>query len=97
MDFEKSMKWANKKRTICEVIREIDDDLEEDEIVAWRIANPTIEARYKDIRKLLEEVHGMAKKMTKKLYKYSKEWDKEFWEDNKDYEEDLKRRLNKGG
>ena len=93
MDFEKSMKYTNKKRTICECIREINDKIENEEILAWRVGEPETEERFKEIRILLKEIHTMAKKMTHKLYEYSKEWDKEFWDANPDYEQDLKRRL----
>lgn len=90
MDFEKSMKYTNKKRTLCEVIREANDiieDWDKDYIVTAPVAMNQIKNR-------LKEIHTMAKKMTKKLYKYSKKWDKDFWAENKDYEEDLLRRMN---
>ncbi len=89
MDFEKSMKYANKKRTICEVVRECND------IIDGRILEyqKTDGQQFDEIREKLKEIHSMAKSMTKKLYKYSKKWDKDFWRDNPDYEEDLKRRM----
>ena len=83
MDFEKSMKYTNKKRTICEVVRECNDIIDGvSELITTR-----------QLRNKLEEIHNMAKAMTKRLYAYSKEWDADFWKDNPDYEKDLKRRL----
>ena len=83
MDFEKSMKFTNKKRTLCEVIRECND-----------IIDGISESKQtRQLRNKFEEIHNMAKAMTKRLYEYSKEWDADFWKDNPDYEKDLKRRL----
>jgi len=79
MEFEKSMKVANKQRTLCEVVREVNDYLKEhpDSLILEK----------------LKEIHSMAKRMTKKLYEYNKEYDKGWWEKNPDYEKDLLRRL----
>lgn len=46
------------------------------------------------LKEKLKEIHNMCKRMTHKLYEYNKEFDKDWWEDNPDYEADLKRRLN---
>lgn len=66
-------------RTICEVLREINDSLRGNELHAV-------------IFPKLQECEIMAKKMSRKLRKYSKEWDKDWWEKNKDYEDDLIKR-----
>lgn len=76
------MKYLTCKfRTLCEVLREINDmhqsDSEHDKIV----------------RKKLSEAEDMGKRMDKKLLQYNKDVYKDFWEANKDYEEDLQRRL----
>jgi len=72
---------AHRKRTICEVLREI-----------WDLAEVTDE----DIREELEEriliAYEMAKKMNRKLREYKNDWDGQFWEVNKDYKRDLRRR-----
>lgn len=80
MNFPESMKYANKKRMICEVIREIFDidHCREDKRVVEK----------------LKELHSMAKRMSTALYLKDKEYDKGWWKENTDYEEDLKRRLN---
>ena len=81
----KQKRETNKKRTICEVLRECDElfDYEKDK---RRMVIIT--------RRKLKEIRGMAKRMTTKLYEYSKQWDKDFWEDNPEYEESLLRRMN---
>ena len=71
-----------KNRTICEVLREVDDIAYESDI-----------EQYKILRAKLIEAEKMAKKMSRKLYEYNKKWDKGWWEKNKDYEEDLLKRL----
>lgn len=83
MDFEKSMKFTNKKRTICEVIREVNDAINfiDDK---RRLKNT--------IRIKIAEIHDMAKRMNSKLVQYSKKWDNGFWGDNNDYEEAKGRR-----
>ena len=89
MKFEKSMKYANKKRTICEVIRECNDLLigidNMDEI-------DLMELNTDELKKKVEEIHNMAKRMSKKLYSYKKNWEDGFYEDNLDYKQDLKKR-----
>lgn len=78
MRFNKSMRTANKQRTICEVIREL----------YWL----TDKNDKKAIRKL-RTIHNMAKRMAKKLYEYNKEYDKDWWKENSDYDKDIKSRL----
>ena len=46
-----------------------------------------------ELKEKLEEIHDMAKRMSRKLYEYNKKWDAEFWENNPDYEQDLLRRI----
>jgi len=76
-----SMKDVANKRTVCEVLREIND-----------MHQGTGD---KDIytRALLLEAESMAKKMSHKLYRYSKKWDKGWWKKNREYEARLLRRL----
>ncbi len=78
-----SMRGAFPKRTLCEVLREINDILNKNEPM-----QPC------EIRKKLIEAEVMAKKMSHKLRKYNKSWDAKWWEDNKDYDEDFTKRMN---
>ena len=78
MNFPESMKYANRERTSCEVVRELFELVRDDPAAVEK----------------LKEIHTMAKRMSTKLYEYNKEYDKGWWEKNPDYEEDLKRRLN---
>ena len=77
-----SLKKANRVRTICEVLREINDVLQNSEI-------------QKKILPKLIEAETMAKKMEKKLIYYNKAGFPEWWGENPDYEKDLARRMNK--
>jgi len=82
------MKHANKKRTICEVLRKANDLVQGD----------THEE--KQIRKLLAEAEIMAKKITTKLIEYKImagengwiEWD----EENREYLENMITRMKEG-
>ena len=82
-----SMNRSNQKRSICEVLRDINDlhqgDTDTD----------------KNTRILLMEAEVMAKKIVNKLIDYSKIANKSAWieweNDNPNYEEDLRRRTNK--
>ena len=76
-----SIKGACEKRTICEVLREINDLLQ---------GNPI---HPKVLPKLIES-EGMAKKMSRKLVEYNKEIFATWWEANPDYAADLERRHN---
>jgi hypothetical protein len=77
------MKDTSKFRTVCEVLREINDmhqiDNEHD----------------KTVRIKLIEVQSMAKKMSYELFKYSKKRFKNWWKKNYDYEKDVRERLSK--
>jgi hypothetical protein len=75
-----SMRNANGKRTVCEVVREINDDLQGTGL------HPVILPK-------LREVESMCKRMAQKLYQYNKDFDKDWWATNPDYEADLKRRM----
>lgn len=70
------------KRTICEVLRE-----------SWELARIVPE---EDIRKELKArlltAYDMAKRMNRKLREYKHNWDENFWQDNEDFTQDLKRR-----
>jgi len=68
-------------RTICEVLREINDMHQGDTQVDI------------DTRAKVRESVDMAKRMDRKLKEYNKEYDADWWEANKDYEADLERRL----
>lgn len=78
-----SMRDASNARTVCEVLREIND------LVQGRNSND------KAIRKLLSEAETMAKKMSLKLLEYNKEFFQDYWEKNPDKEKDLKIRMSK--
>lgn len=76
-----SMRRAADRRTVCEVLREIND------LHQGKEEHDTL-VRYK-----LFECERMAKSMTRKLYENNKQWDAKFWADNPDYEKDLLKRL----
>jgi len=79
------MKWASRDRTICEVIRKINDEAQGSSETDWKI------------RHLCTEAEIMAKKMALKLIEYKREvTGVEFykWENkNPTAEADLERRL----
>ena len=74
----------SKFRTICEVLREIND-----------ICQGT-ENKDRDIRIKLAECEGMAKKMSRQLLEYNKDFIEEHFEGNEDLYKDWKRRKKKG-
>lgn len=76
-----SLNFVAEKRTVCEVLREINDKLQ-----------GTLE--HEKILPLLREAETMCKKMSRKLFEYNKDFDKDWWEQNKDVAEKLERRLN---
>lgn len=76
-----SLRGVYGERTLCEVLREINDLLQGNKI-------------HKQILPKLIECEDMAKRMSRKLRKYSREWDKDWWEKNKDFDEDIIRREN---
>jgi hypothetical protein len=75
-----SLRGSTTVRTICEVLREINDELQGT-------------ARHPLVLPLLIEAEGMAKRMSRKLVEYNKDVYKGWWEKNPDYEADIKRRL----
>jgi hypothetical protein len=77
-----SLRSASKLRTICEVIREVNDILQNKEI-------------HKEILPKLIEIEYMAKKMEKKLLEYNRNGFPDWWKENKDYEKDLEKRIDK--
>jgi len=77
-----TMRIACKLRTLCEVLREIQDEHQD----------PKAEHDLL-VRKRLAEAEVMAKKIMRKLLSYSKKYNKKFFKENPDYEKDLLRRL----
>ena len=78
-----SIRGASKQRTICEVLREIND------------LHQGNSRHDKEVRKKLSEAEDMGKRMSTKLKEYNKNVYKDWWEKNPDYERDLDRRLKK--
>ena len=78
-----SIRGAQKVRTICEVLREIND------------MHQTNSKHDIIVRQKLCEAEKMAKRMDAKLLSYNKKYSKTWWEKNPDYEKDLKIRMNK--
>lgn len=78
MRFNESMRRVNKECTICEVIREL----------YWMT-----DKKNKNAIRRIRTIHNMAKRMSKKLYEYNKEYDNGWWKDNKNYEKALKARM----
>ena len=75
-------KDANLLRTICEVHREIYDYVLDDE-------------PKEEIIKLLREAFDLAKKMNNKLVQYKHGYDDDWWEENKNRGESLRRRVSR--
>jgi len=82
-----SIRGANELRTLCEVLREIDD------ITFQKVGKKS--SLFKEVHARLIEAEAMSKKMARALYEYNKKFDTGWWEKNPDYETDLKNRLNK--
>lgn len=76
-----SLRGAAEKRTICEVLREVCDLVQE-------------HPHRGEIVPKLAEAERMAKKMIRKLLEYNEEADKDWWEKNENYKQDLQRRIN---
>lgn len=76
-----SMRDSNTKLTICEVLRQANDRLQR------------LDVDVTDIMDCLALAEFMAKKMSAKLQQYNAEYDKEFWKDNAQYEQGLRRKL----
>ena len=80
-----SFNTAFRKRTICEVLREMND-------IVFADVYPD-ELDIQGLERRIEEAMDMAKRMNKKLIGYKRDWDKDMdWKPNLDQEEDLKRR-----
>jgi len=75
---------SSTKITICEVLRRIND------------RNQGNSGKEVEIRKLIFQAVEMAKRMQYKLLEYKKDYDKDWWKKNPDYEKDLKRRSENG-
>lgn len=80
-----SLRGTCKLRTICEVLREIQD-------YAVRLRGPYLRHGQEIVKRLIE-AEAMGKRMAGKLYEYNKQFDRGWWEKNADYEADLRRRL----
>jgi hypothetical protein len=78
------MRNASQERTICEVLREINDAHQGDSEHDIRM------------RLRLSEAEKMAKRMSLKLIENNKEVFKDWWASNPDYEKRLRARLEKG-
>jgi hypothetical protein len=78
-----TMRGSSKHYTICEVLREI-NDLHQEQTEHDKI-----------IRNKLALAEKMAKKMSYKLKEYNKNIYNDWWGKNRDYENDLNRRLSK--
>ena len=76
-----SLRGAFSLLTICEVLRDINDAVQGTDV-------------YDKVHPLLVKAEDMAKRMSRKLRIYNKKWDKDWWDENKDYEVDLRRREN---
>jgi hypothetical protein len=79
-----SMRNASQERTICEVLREINDLHQGDSEHDIRI------------RLKLSEAEKMAKRMSLKLLEYNKQIFKDWWSANPEHEKRLRDRLGKG-
>jgi hypothetical protein len=77
-----SLRGSTNVRTLCEVLREINDSHQGDN------------EHDRAMRVLLVEAEGMGKRMSKKLYEYNKNVFSGWWEKNPDYKRDLEKRLN---
>lgn len=76
-----SIRGSSKSRTLCEVLREIND------------IHQSQTDKDKKTRKLLAEAEQMGKRMSAKLKDYNKEVFKDWWQKNKDYEKDFEKRM----
>jgi len=65
---------------ICEVLRKINDNAQSDT------------ENHLKIRQLAAIATSMARRMSLKLYEYNKEWDKDWWDKNPDYEKEFLKR-----
>jgi len=74
--------YADRRRTVCEVLRELYD-------LTFGVGDETVRD---EMRTRLRTAYEMAKKMDRKLHEYKFNWDVNFWEENRDYAKDLERR-----
>lgn len=77
-----SLKFVNIQRTLCEVLREINDELQGSEL------HPVILPK-------LKEAEQMGKRMSKALYRYNRHYDAGWWEQNAEYEKLIRLRHSK--
>jgi len=77
--------YADKRRTICEVLRELYD-------LTFGVGDETVR---EEMRIRLRTAYEMAKKMDRKLHEYKFGWDEDFWEKNLDFLKDIERRSNR--
>ena len=75
-----SLRGSNDERTLCEVLREINDIMQG-------------ENKHPEVLIKLKEAESMAKKMAYKLLDYNKDVFREWWKKNPDYEKTLKLRM----
>jgi hypothetical protein len=78
------MHGASHLRTICEVLREIND------------LHQSNSEHDKNVRQKLLEAQLMAKRMSNKLLDYKNEVFEGWWGDNPNYKDDLRKRINSG-
>ena len=79
-----SMKMNNKRLTVCEVLRMV-NDLHQDSRNRHDV----------EVQRLLAVAEAMAKKMSHKLLAYNMEWEKEFYRDNPKHAGNVRRALGK--
>lgn len=75
------MRTASIVRSPCELLRKINDLVQGDS------------DREIEIRKLCSEAEKSTKRLAQELNKYKKEAWREWWEQNKEYKQDVKRRI----
>ena len=76
-----SLNFVADKRTICEVLREINDLMQG-------------ERKHEQVLPLLREAEGMAKRMSRKLFENDMRYDEDWWHLNPNIKADMERRLN---
>ena len=77
------MTYTNRLRTVCEVIRELNDVINTE-----KIDNKTKNR----LTEKTQEIYGMVKRMNKKLVEYKEGYDKGWYKVNENYENSLKKR-----
>lgn len=84
---------ASMRRTICEVIREI-NDLHQG-IGVHPAETSSSKLHDEQVRALCREAQDMGKRMARKLLEYNKAVFRDWWAANPDFEADLRRRMDK--